>query len=58
MFEVHQVKVHIFGIAKCLQYKQNVGTDEVDITVIITFHHHHHVQEGLGLIPVPCKSSK
>jgi hypothetical protein len=21
-------------------------------------HHHHHVQEGLGLIPVPCKSSK
>ena len=21
---------------------------------IIVHHHHHHVQEGLGLIPVPC----
>ena len=21
---------------------------------VCTFHHHHHVQEGLGLIPVPC----
>jgi len=20
----------------------------------LAFHHHHHVQEGLGLIPVPC----
>jgi len=31
MFEVHQVKVHIFGIPKCLQYKENVGKNEVDI---------------------------
>jgi len=24
MFEVHQVKVHIFGIQKCLQQQENV----------------------------------
>ena len=23
-------------------------------SLIINHHHHHHVQEGLGLIPVPC----
>jgi len=35
MFEVHQVKVHIFGIPKCLQQCENVGTNEVDIYNII-----------------------
>jgi len=24
------------------------------LNYILVFHHHHHVQEGLGLIPVPC----
>jgi len=31
MYEVHQVKVHILGIPKCLQQWENVGTNEVDI---------------------------
>jgi len=35
MFEVHQVKVHIFAIPKCLQQWENVGTVEVDIYNII-----------------------
>jgi len=35
MFEVHQVKVHIFGIQKCLQLCENVGTIEVNIYNII-----------------------
>jgi len=35
MFEVHQVKVHIFGIPKCLQQWKNVDTIEVDIYNII-----------------------
>jgi hypothetical protein len=34
MFEVHEVKVHIFGIPKCLQQCENVGTSEVYITII------------------------
>jgi hypothetical protein len=35
MFEVHEVKVHIFGIPKCLQQYKNVGTVEVDTYSII-----------------------
>ena len=35
MFEVHQVKVHIFGIQKCLQQCENVGTIEVNIYSIV-----------------------
>jgi hypothetical protein len=35
MFEVHQVKVHIFGILKCLQQRENVDTVEVNIYNII-----------------------
>jgi hypothetical protein len=35
MFEVHQVKVHIFGTSKCLQQYENVDTIEVVITIII-----------------------
>jgi len=35
MHEVHQVKVHIFGIPKYLQQWGNVGTNEVDIYNII-----------------------
>ena len=35
MFEVRQVKVHIFGIPKCLRQWENVGTNEVDIYNII-----------------------
>jgi hypothetical protein len=29
------VKVHIFGITKCLQQCENVGTVKVDITITI-----------------------
>ena len=43
MFKVRQVKVHIFGIPKCLQQWQNVDTDEVGITVIIITLKHNHV---------------
>ena len=35
MFEVHQVKMHNFGIPKCLQQYENVGTVEVDTYNII-----------------------
>jgi hypothetical protein len=35
MYEVHQVKVHIFGIPKCLQEWENVCTNEVGIYNII-----------------------
>ena len=35
MFEVHQVKLHIFGIPKCLQQCENVGTIKVNIYNII-----------------------
>jgi hypothetical protein len=35
MYEVHQVKVHIFGTPKYLQQWENVGTNEVDIYKII-----------------------
>ena len=31
MYEVQEVKVHIFGIPKYLQQWENVGTNEVDI---------------------------
>jgi len=43
MFEVHQVKVHIFGIPKCLQQWENVGTFEVDIYSIIYIKIYSHV---------------
>jgi hypothetical protein len=33
MFEVHQVKVHISGITKCLQQWENVDKIEVDIVM-------------------------
>jgi len=35
MFEVHQVKVHIFGTPKYLQQWENVDTIEVDIYNIV-----------------------
>jgi len=35
MFEVHQAKVHIFGIPKILQNYENVDTVEVGITKIL-----------------------
>ena len=35
MFEVHQVKVHIFGIQKCLQQCEKVNTNKVDIYNIL-----------------------
>jgi len=35
MFKVHQVKVHTFGIPKCLQQEENVDKIGVGITVII-----------------------
>jgi hypothetical protein len=35
MFEVRQLKVHIFGIPKYLQEWENVDTNEVDIYNII-----------------------
>jgi len=43
MFVVHQLKVHILGIPKCLQQWETVGTIEVGITVIITTLKHIHV---------------
>jgi transposase len=43
MFKVPQVKVHTFGISKCLQQRQNVGTKEGGITVIIITLKHIHV---------------
>jgi len=35
MFKVYQVKVHNFGIAKCLQHQKSVDKNEVGITIII-----------------------
>ena len=34
IFKVHQVKVHIFGIPKCLQKYENVNRNEVCIVII------------------------
>jgi hypothetical protein len=42
MFQVHQVKVHFFGIAKYLQLWENVDTNEVyiyNITYILKYIH-------------------
>ena len=38
-------------ISKCKFKIANMPTQNVSYTY---HHHHHHVQEGLGLIPVPC----
>ena len=38
---------------KCYEWGDNLKSNDHH-----HHHHHHHVQERLGLIPVPCKSSK
>jgi len=35
IFTVHWVKVHIFGISKCLQLRHNVGANKVGNTTLI-----------------------
>jgi hypothetical protein len=51
--------VRVRKISPPLEYNprtvQPVASRYTSYTIpALTFHHHHHVQEGLGLIPLPC----
>ena len=42
------------GISRNIQSSFQIKINCVNLHLVGYHHHHHHVQEGLGLIPVPC----